>query len=82
MFQLIDIDTRTMVKESLNLLDMAGCTADTIDALNIEAKKIDSLHALIDNHGNGCLISVVEVIEADAKHWLERRGQRSRRRTR
>jgi hypothetical protein len=63
MFHSIDIYSRTMVKESLYLLDMAGCTADTIDALNIEAEKIDSLHALINDHGNGCLISVVKVVQ-------------------
>jgi hypothetical protein len=78
MFHSIDIYSRTMVKESLYLLDMAGCTADTIDALNIEAEKIDSLHALINDHGNGCLISVVEVVKADPKDRLERGRQRSR----
>jgi hypothetical protein len=72
----------TMVKESLYLLDMAGCTANTIDALKIETEKIDSLHALINNHGNGGLISIVEVIEANTEYRLERRGQRSRSGTR
>jgi hypothetical protein len=71
-----------VVKESLYLLDMAGCTTDTIDALDIETEEIDSLHALINNHGDSCLISVVEVVKADTKDRLERRGQRSRGRTR
>jgi hypothetical protein len=71
-----------MVKESLYLLDMAGCTTDTIDALNIETEKINSLHALINNHGDGCLVSVVKVVEADTKDRLEGRRQRRRSGTR
>lgn len=62
-----------MVKESLYLLDVAGCTTDTIDALNIETEKIDSLHALVNNHGDSCLVSVVEVVKTDTKDRLERR---------
>jgi hypothetical protein len=67
-----------MIKESLDLLDMAGCTTDTIDALNIETEQIDGLHALVNDHGHGCLVSVVKVIEADTKDRLEGRRQRSR----
>jgi hypothetical protein len=66
-------DSHTVVKESLDLLDMAGCTTDTVDAFNVETKKIDSLHALIDNHGNSRLVSVVKVFEANTKDRLERR---------
>lgn len=61
-----------MVKESLYLLDMAGCTTETIDTLNIKTEKINGLHALVDNHGNSRLISVVQLIQADAENRLER----------
>jgi hypothetical protein len=82
MFHSTKLYSRTMVKESLYLLDMAGCTTDTIDALNIETEQIDSLHALVNDHGNGCLVSVVKVVEADTKDRFEWRRQRSRSGTR
>ena len=72
MFQSAVTDSHTVVEESLDLLDMAGCTTDTIDALNIEAKKIDSLHTLVDNHGYSRLISVVQILETDTEDRLER----------
>ena len=49
---------------------MAGCTADTIDALDIETEEINSLHTLINDHGDSSLISVVEVVKADTKDRL------------
>lgn len=70
-----------MIEESLYLLDMAGCTAETIDALNIETEEIDSLHTLVDDHGYSRLISVVEFVQADTEDRLQRRGQSCRNRT-
>lgn len=75
--QSVNKNMHTVVKESLYLLDMAGSTTETVNALNIKTEEIDSLHALIDNHRNSRLISVVEFIEADTKDRFERRRQSS-----
>jgi len=76
--QSVNVDQHTMVKESLYLLDMAGGTTETVDALNIKTEEIDSLHALIDYHRNSRLISVVKLIKADTKDGFEGRRQGSR----
>ena len=81
MFRAMSNKEHAVVKESLYLLDMAGSTTETVNALNIKTEEIDSLHALIDNHRNSRLISVVEFVETDTKDRFERRRQSSCNRT-
>ena len=70
-------EERTVVEESLDLLDVAGCSTESVDALNVQTEEVNGLHALIDNHRNGGLISCVQVIKVDAKDGLEWRRKSS-----
>ena len=62
-------EKRTVVEESLDLLDVAGCSTESVDALDVQTEEVNGLHALIDNHRNGGLISCVQVIKESMAHW-------------
>lgn len=42
----------------------------TVDSLYPETKQVNSLDALIHNHGDSKAVSLIKATEMNAKHWL------------
>lgn len=63
----------TVVEEGLHLRDLGRTTRQSIDPLHIQSKQLDGLEALVHDHGDSGPVSLIEIVQGDTKHGLQRR---------